>query len=173
MTKFLKYTILPLLFLGVVTIANAQGPKIGYLNSNMLLQQIPEVKQANANLEALQKQLQKKGEGMLEEFRTKYQTLQRQEQLGELSPKQIEEEAQVLREEEVKIQQFEQEMQAQLEEKRTSLLQPIFDDVSAKIAEVAEENGYTYIIDDSPGLLLYKDEAFDVTALVKAKLGIE
>lgn len=172
MSQLLRCTILPLLFLGVVTIATAQTPKIGYLNSVTLLQEIPEVKQANANLEALQKQLQKKGQGMLEEFQKKYQDLQRKEQLGELSPKQIEEEAQALRQEEVKIQQFEQEMQGQLEEKRTSLLQPIFDDVSAKIAEVAKENGYTYIIDDSPGLLLYKEEAYDVTELVKVKLGI-
>jgi outer membrane protein len=172
MNRMIKYTLIPLLFLGFIGTAVAQAPKIGYVNSVLLLQEIPEVKQANANLEALQKQLQKKGESMLQEFQKKYQDLQMKEQQGELSPKQLEEEARKLREEEVKIQQFEQEMRGQLDEKQKTLLQPILDNVSAKIQEVAKENGFTYIIDDSQGILLYKDESMDVTAMVKAKLGL-
>jgi len=40
--------------------------------------------------------------------------------------------------------------------------------------DVAKENGYTYIFDTSPGIgvVLYADESTDVTALVKAKLGM-
>ncbi len=171
MSQLLKYAILPVLLLGLVTITRAQTLKIGYVNSVVLLQDIPEVKQANANLEALQKQLTKKGEGMVSEFTKKYQDLQRKEQNGELSPKQLEEEGTKLQQEEANIQKFQQEMQTQIMEKRETLLQPIFDKVNAKIAEVAKENGYTYILEDS-GVLLFKDEAFDVTSLVKAKLGL-
>ncbi len=170
MNQLRRYLVLALLALGVGTLS-AQV-KIGYINRVALMQEIPDVKQANANLEALQKQLQKKGQGMLEEFQKKYQELQRKEQQGELSPKQLEEEAQKLREEETKIAQYEQEMQSQLVEKQNSLLQPIVDNMSAKIAEVAKENGFTYIIDDSAGILLFKDESMDVTAMVKSKLGL-
>ena len=169
MSQLLRYTILPVILLGLVTLTQAQAPKIGYVNSVTLLQDIPEVKQANANLEALQKQLQKKAEGMITEFQKKYQDLQRSEQNGELSPKQLEEEGTKLQQEEQNIQKFQQDMQTQIMEKRETLLQPIFDKVNSKIAEVAKENGYTYIMEDS-GVLLYKDESFDVTALVKAKL---
>lgn len=35
--------------------------KFGYLNSQALLAELPEVKQADANLQALQTQLEKKG----------------------------------------------------------------------------------------------------------------
>ncbi len=172
MNQLSTYLLMAFLALGVSNLAYGQL-KIGYVNSVALLQDIPDVKQANANLEALQKQLTKKGQGMVEEFQKKYQELQQKEQRGELSPKQLEEEAQKLREEETKIAQYEQEMQTQLGEKRNTLLQPIFDDVNAKIAEVAKENGFTYIIDESGGSLLYKDEAFDITAMVKEKLGLE
>jgi len=171
MNQLRRYLMLAILLLGIGTLSNAQV-KIGYINRVALMQEIPDVKQANANLEALQKQLQKKGQGMLEEFQKKYQELQRKEQQGELSPKQLEEEAKQLQGEETKISQYEQEMQTQLVEKQNSLLKPIVDNMSAKIAEVAKEEGYTYIIDDSAGLLLYKDESLDVTAKVKAKLGL-
>jgi Skp family chaperone for outer membrane proteins len=37
---------------------------------------------------------------------------------------------------------------------------------------VAQENGYSYILDISQGSILYADPTADVSALVKAKLGI-
>jgi len=170
MSPLLKYLLVPAFVLSFAVFSSAQ--KIGYLNSVTLLQEIPEVKQANANLEALQKQLQKKGQGMLEEFQKKYQDLQRKEQQGELSPKQLEEEAQGLKSEELKITQYEQDMQKQLAEKQQTLLQPILDRVNGLIKEVADENGFTYILDSSSGFILFADDTHDVTALVKAKLGM-
>ena len=150
----------------------AFGQKIGHINSVLLLQEIPEVKQANSEIEALQTQLQKKGEGMLQELQTKYQALQVQEQNGELSPKELQDEANKLRQEEAKLQEFQQSMQQQLGEKQQTLLQPILDKVNDKISEVAKANGYTYVIDISGGAVLYADEANDITAMVKEKLGL-
>ena len=170
MSRLLKYFLVPVFMVGFVALVSAQ--KIGYINSVTLLQEIPEVKQANANLEALQTQLQKKGQGMLEEFQKKYQDLQRKEQQGELSPKQLEEEAKGLKDEEVKISQYEQDMQKQLAEKQQTLLQPILDRVNGLIKEVATENGFTYILDSSSGFILFAEDALDVTTMVKAKLGM-
>jgi outer membrane protein len=171
MNQLLKYAVLPALFLlGSLTFASAQ--KIGYVNSVALLQEIPEVKQANSKLEDLTKQLQKKGQGMLEEFQTKYQELQRKEAQGELSPKQLEEEGKRLREEEIKINQYEQDMQRQVAEKQKDLLQPILDRVNNLIADVAKENGYTYVLDSSSGVILFAEDVNDITALVKGKLGL-
>lgn len=170
MNQLLKYLTASALLVLASHTATAQ--KIGYINFGALLTEIPAVKQANSNLEAFQTQLQKKYEGMFNELRTKYVELQRKEQQGELSPKQIEEEATKLRAEEQKLQETEQSIQNQLLEKRNELLQPILDDVTGKIQTVAKENGFTYIIDDSAGILLYKEEANDITPLVKTKLGL-
>lgn len=171
MNQVFRYlTITAIVFVAAI---NLSAQKIGYVNRGALLADIPAVKQANANLEVLQKQLQKKYEDMITEFRTRYEDLQRKEQQGELSPKQLEDEGQKLRDEEVKIQQYQQEMQTQLAQKQESLLLPILEDLNAKVAEVAKELGYNYIIDDSAGILLYKEESNDVTAMVKKKLGAD
>ena len=146
--------------------------KFGYLNSQALLSELPEVKQADANLQALQAQLEKKGQQMVAELENKYKDLQRKEQSGEISPKALEEEAKKLKEQEAELGKYEQEMQKQLLAKRQETLQPILDKVNNIIKQVATENQFTYIFDSSAGILLYAQESMDGTALVKTKLGI-
>ncbi len=172
MKYLLKYMLILAVSVGVSNSAEAQ--KFGYLNSAAILQEMPEVKQAEADLEVLQKQLQSKGETMLKDFQMKYQELERKNQQGEISPKELEEESQALKADENKLALFEQEMQRQVLEKRDELLQPILDRVNVAIEEVAKEEGYTYIFDASPGtgILLYADESTDVVDKVKAKLGM-
>lgn len=146
--------------------------KFGYLNSQALLAELPEVKQADANLQALQTQLEKKGQQMVQELETKYKDLQRREQTGEISPKSLEEEARKLKEQEGELGKYEQDVQKQLMAKRQEILQPLIDKVNNAIKQIAQEGQYTYIFDSSAGMLLYAQETLDVTANVKAKLGI-
>ncbi len=170
--KTLKYT---LLLVGLMTLATQVGAqKFGYVNSAEILQNMPEVKQANSALEALQTQLQKKGQQMVEEFQAEYKVLQEKDAAGALSPKELEIEGQKMREKEAKIVKFEQDIQKKLAEKQQTELTPILDRVNQAIKDVAKDNGYTYIFDTSPGIgvVLYADESTDVTTLVKAKLGM-
>jgi len=148
----------------------AQAQKFGYVNSAAILSQLPDVKQAEATLEALQKQLQKKGQGMVEVLEKEYTEVQQKVERGELSPKQQEEAAAALKTKEQEIGAFEQDMAKQLQDKRTSLLQPIYDKVNTAIADVAKENGFQLIFDQ--GVLLYAEATQDVSAMVKTKLGI-
>ncbi len=152
------------------TAINAQ--KFGYLNSQALLAELPEVKQADANLQALQTQLEKKGQMMVQELETKYKDLQRREQSGEISPKALEEEAKKLKEQEGELSKYEQEVQMQLTNKRKEMLQPLIDKVNNAIKQVATEGQFTYIFDSSTGILLFAQDSLDVTASVKTKLGI-
>lgn len=171
MKSVLKYTLL----LGLtLLIQTAHAQKFGYVNSGSILETMPKVKEAESNLEALGKQLQAKGEKMMQDFQLKYQELERKVQAGEITPKDQETQAKLLEEERNKILQFDQDMQNQLAQKRDSLLNPILEEVRNAIKAVATENGYTYIFDGSPGVgvLLYADESTDVTALVKTKLGM-
>ena len=144
--------------------------KFGYLNSQAILAEMPEVKEADANLETLQKQLQKKGEKMVQDFQAKYQELARKEQAGELSPKQGEEQAKALEAEQKKIAQFEQEMISQVQGKRGELLQPIIERVDQAIQDIGKEGGYKLIFE--AGGLLYAEEGQDISTMVKSKLGI-
>ncbi|MEP7194921.1 MAG: OmpH family outer membrane protein [Saprospiraceae bacterium] len=168
----LKSIVLVFSFLYTSSVFCQTAPKFGFLNSQALLAEIPEVKQADANLQALQTQLEKKGQQMVADLETKYKELQRKEQSGEIAPKVLEDEAKKLKDQEGEISKFEQDVQKQLQTKRQESLQPILDKVNKIIKEVATENQFTYILDSSAGILLYAQESMDVTALVKTKLGI-
>ncbi len=170
MTKILKIGVLLVAFVWMAGTVQAQ--KFGYMNSQALLSEMSEVKQARTNLETLEKQLRQKGQNMLTALQTKYQDLQKQAEAGTLSPKQQEEAATMLRAEEAKIGEFEQNMMKQIQEKEAALLQPILTKVNDAIKAVATENGYAYIFDASTSVLLYADESSDVSSLVKAKLGL-
>ena len=146
--------------------------KFGYINSQELIQQIPQVKQANAELEALQKQYEKKIEDEANALQTKYQALVRKQEQGDIAPKQYDIEVQALEQERVQIEKAQQEMQQNLSKKSEDLLKPIRDQINQAIIDVANENGYTYIFDYSLGIILYAEESADVSALVKAKMGI-
>ena len=121
-----------------------------------------------ANLEALQKQLQKKGQGMVEKLQQDYLAIQQKVEQGLLSPQQQQEEGKKLEARQQDIAKFEQDMVSQLETKRNDLLKPIYDKVNDAISAVAKENGYQMIFEQ--GVLLYSEPAQDITAKVKAKL---
>lgn len=164
-------TFIVALLLGA-TPSEVKSQKFGYLNSQALLAELPEVKQADANLQALQTQLEKKGQQMVAELEGKYKDLQKREQSGEISPKALEDESKKLKEQEAELQKYEQDVQKQLTSKRQEMLQPLIDRVNNAIKQVAQEGQYTYIFDSSAGMLLYAQDTMDVTAPVKAKLGI-
>jgi len=84
----MKINALKFFILGIFTLISVAGQaqKFGYINSQALLSEIPEVKAADANLQAFQSQLEKKGQQMVQELETKYRELQKKEQSGEISP---------------------------------------------------------------------------------------
>ena len=168
----MKLTIKSLLVLCAFFITTSvSAQKFGYMNSQLILSEMPAVKMANSNLENFQKQLQKKGQAMYNSLKAKYTKLSEQEQSGQIAPVELEQQSALLKQEETKIYEFEQKMQQDVAEKRQTLLQPIYDKVNTATKTVAEENGYQYIFDISVGgILLYAEETLDVTAQVKAKL---
>ncbi len=174
MNTKLKY-LFSLALLVLLSYTQSAAQKFGYVDTGSILEAMPKVKEAESNLEALSKQLQAKGQKMMEDFQLKYQELERKVQAGDITPKDQEAQAAVLEEERNKIVQFDQDMQNQLNEKRQALLAPILEEVRTAIQGVAKDNGYTYVFDGSPGVgvLLYADETTNLTGLVKTKLAIQ
>lgn len=146
--------------------------KFAYVNTQEILQSLPDVKEANANIETFRNQLINLGQKKVETLRAKYADLEQKQQQGDISPKQLEMESQKLKEDEMKIAQFEQDSQQRIMEKSEELLKPIRDKVQKAIDDVAKENGYNYVFDASLGFILYADEKTNASAKVKSKLGI-
>lgn len=162
--------ILALAFFAVSLSTYAQ--KIGYVNSQEILATLPEIKQANSDIDVMKAMFQKKGEEMVKELQTKYQALQQKQTSGELAPVEIEKQAAALKQEEAALGQFEQTSQQTIIAKSEELLKPIQDKVNKAIKDVAAESGFLYLFDSGMGVVLYADPSSDATKLVKAKLGI-
>ena len=145
--------------------------KIGYLNSAAILQELPDVKAANADLEVLQKQLQKKAEKKYADFEAKYKEAAQMQQAGTLSPAQAAEKEAQLKTMQDEIGKNDQEMRQQLAKKQEELIGPIMTRVNTAIEAVGKEGGYQMIFDVSvPGVIVYADEAQDISTTVKGKL---
>ncbi len=159
------------MLVGFAATANAQQ-KIGYLNAQAILADMTEMKAADSQLEAFAKALTNKDSLMVIAFQAKAQVFQEKVQKGEIAPIEQEKQKKGLEEEQAKIQQYEQEMQQQMAEKRKVLYQPLLDKVNKAIGEVAKEQGYTYVVDVTSGSLLYADEKNDLQNAVRQKLGL-
>jgi outer membrane protein len=166
MRKFIKISCLLVMFTMITMSAQAQ--KFGFIDSDALLLEMPKVKQARANLEVLQNQLQAKGQNMVTDFQTKVQALQDKNQKGLITPKDAADEEKKLMKKQEEIQKFEQDMIKQLQEREAKELQPILDEVNEAIKAVAKENGYQFIFEKKT--LLYFEDSMNVGTLVKAKL---
>ncbi|MBK7096218.1 MAG: OmpH family outer membrane protein [Saprospiraceae bacterium] len=166
--KKLSFFIVLMLFVGLMS-----AQKFAYINTQAILGSLPEVQQANTNLETFRNQLVNLGQMKLEALQTKYKELEAKQSKGELSPKQLDDESAKLKQDEEALAKFDQESQQRVVEKSEELLKPIREKVQKAIDDVAKEGGYQYVFDASMGFILYADTSTDIGELVKAKLNIK
>lgn len=166
MTKSILFSLL----LATLMVSTGYSQKFGYCNSTALLLEVPEVKEADSELQGFQTQLTKKGQEMVQALQAKADELKRKIDQGTISPKDQETQSAKLAEEEAAISKYEQEVYQKLSTKRQELYQPILDRVNEAMKAVAVENGFVFVFDTNANVLLYADESLDVTKLVKEKL---
>ena len=169
MKKLMKIGTLAVALFAFAFTAQAQQ-QFGYVDAQAILSDLPSVKQAEANLEALQAQLEKRLQASIETFQKDVQAFQQKVERGELAPIQQQQEQAKLETRQMELAQEEQGMVQQIQEKRNELLEPIYDSLNNAIAEVAKEKGFTFIFDKQ--VLLYSEESQDVSEAVKAKINI-
>jgi len=171
-------TVYRIIFTGVVlasvfAVEPALGQKFGTLDSATFLEEVPEVRLANVDLEAMKARLVKEREDKIKRFETRFEKARKDSEGGKLSPVEEDTLARELDTEKREIDAFERDIQERLLKKREELLTPILAKVDKALKEVAEENGYQFIFDISAGGLLFVAEGTDVAPLVREKMGIE
>lgn len=151
----------------------AQNLKFGHINSDQLIQALPEFDSATVKLEKFRKDLVNALELMSVELNNKSDTYNKESKNLTDIVKQTKE--QELVDMNRRIQEFQTNAQTQLQDKQTELFQPIYVKVDKAIKDVGKENGFTYLFDVAKGSLLYFDEtkSTNVLPLAKAKLGIK
>ncbi len=153
--------------------AMAQNFKFGHINSDELIQTLPEYDSATVKLEKFRKELVNALELMSVELNTKNDAYQKESKLLSDIVKQTKE--QELIDMNKRIQDFQTNAQTQLQSKQTEVFQPIYAKIDKAIKEVGKENGFLYVFDVAKGALLYFDEAksINILPLVKTKLGLK
>ena len=167
--------IIALLAFAIAALASTttQAQKIGYINSAALLAEMPEVKKADANLSALEKQLVKQGEAMQARMQEKYKATMEKAQKNQLSKPEEEQASKELQQMQAELQKFEEKIKRDLAAKREALYSPVLKRVYDMIKVVSKEKGYELILDASTGAIVYADgDKNNITPLVKARLGV-
>jgi outer membrane protein len=167
----IKITLL-MFVLVIATAATAQKTaKIGHINSNELLTAMPERALVQKELEEYANTLKLTLDVMRKEYETKVADFQsKQDVMTEIIK---ENKIREITDLEKRITEFQQTAEADLQKKEQSLLQPIIDKAKIAIDDVAKEQGYTYILDSSVGVVLYSVDSDNVLSLVKTKLAIK
>jgi outer membrane protein len=153
--------------------AVAQNMKFGHINSDELIQALPEFDSANVKLEKFRKELINALELMSVELNNKSDAYNKESKNLSDIVKQTKE--QELVDMNRRIQEFQTTAQTQLQEKQVELFQPVYGKVDKAIKEVGKENGFIYVFDIAKGSLLYFDEtkSTNLMVLAKAKLGLK
>jgi outer membrane protein len=167
MKKFLLTLCLAALFAP----AFAQGPKLGHIDRQGLMLQLPERKDAEAKMQAFAKTL----EDRLKAMRTEYQSKAEKAQADAATMTNTEKEMVMreLQDLEQRIVDAQEKAQEDLQKQEQELLAPMIDRTNKAISEVAAAGNYTYIFDTSAGMVLYYDKGDDILPAVKAKLGMQ
>ena len=152
------------------TTANAQ--KFGHINSQEVIQAMPEFTKARTDIETLTKQYEADLKSMQEELQKKAEAFEKEEStLPENIKTRRQQELQDMYQ---KIQQSYQDNQQALAKEQSEKMQAITNKVLDAIKAVGQAGGYVYIMDLSGGIpYISTTLSTDVTVQVKAKLGLK
>lgn len=172
MNKIFKVFFLFVVMFAINGFANAQTVKIAHVNTNEVMNAMPERTKAEKNLENYYNELQDQLKVMYTEYQTKLQEYQANAETMSNLVKQSKEKELV--DIESRITAFQANAESEFENKRAELLAPLLEKIQNAINSVGKEKGYTYILDVATGAAVYiGTDAVDVTKDVKTKLGIK
>lgn len=161
---------------GMMT-ANAQlvggGQKIVYVDSEYIMENIPEYGDAQEELNALSEKWQKEVKTVYDKVSEMYTKYQTEMLLLSEDQKRSREQAIIEKEQEAKNLQMQYfGAEGQLYQKRTELIQPIQEKVYTAMKEVAQTKNYAFILDLASGTsILYASDKNDVSDDVLDQLG--
>ena len=170
MKKLFKVALVAMILTLAGNFAHAQA-KIGYINFQALVGQMPEAKTIRTQLDSYQKQFIDQLTAMNTELQTKGQAFQSQTATmtdATRAAKQTE-----LQDLQKRIQDYNNTAQQQVEAKTNELSKPLIDKARSAVTSVAKEKGYTYVLDSSQTTLIVSPEGDDMMASVKAKLALK
>ena len=144
--------------------------KFAIIDTQSLMESMPELKTANEQLEAANKKYAEEFKMLQEEFRKKYEEFQALDPstLQTIKDRRMQE----MQELDNKIQQFQATASQDLQRQQQQLMAPIQEKVMQAVQAVGAEGSYTFVFEKGQAIYRGSDVA-DITAAVKSRLGIQ
>jgi len=151
-----------LLLVGLSANAQQAPLKIGYVNSEKIIAELPEAKDSQQKLEALVKSWQEEIEKRGAALQAKFEEYQKQANMLNESAKQARQKELV--DEEQKLNAYRSEKQQELAVQREKIMKPIQEKVFKAIERVAKDKKLSFVFDRATEVpVLYADPAYDYT----------
>ena len=162
-----------ILVVSFLVVTTTQAQKFAYVDTDYILNKIPEFKQAQDKLDDFSADWQKEIEGKYADVEQMYRSYQQEQVLLTDEMKTKREEAIIAKENAAKnLQQKYFGPTGDLYAKRQELIKPIQDKIQNAIQQLAANNKYQIIFDSSSDLiLLYKDNNLDQSDKVLELMG--
>ena len=170
--------------IAVVAASASSQVKIAFVDSEVIIAQLPEAQEVKKKLEELQKQYvdtitvkENDIKAKADAFKAKYEDAQKQIEAGKLNADQIkalegelgmmQEEVQAL-DQELSI--YKQNVQKNLYDVQLELFKPVKEKITKAIENLAKELKYNMVLDKASDALIYGDKEIDITFKVLDKL---
>jgi outer membrane protein len=172
--RFFALALAALSVIAVMPAAEAQS-RVGYVDPEFLLLQMPEARQIRSELERQAEQDQRALQQLGQQLQQKATEYEQSASLLSDAARQTREQEIVQLQQSLQTQQ-QQKLQA-LQQREAQMLQPVFDKFNDAVSAIAEEMNLTFVMASSVNggaVLLYadNDNAVDLTEPVAARLGI-
>lgn len=164
-----KYLIaLSFVFLSISVFAQS---KVGTIDADYILNQMPQMAEVNEGLKTYNTELQTE----LENNVSRYETLVKTYQANSTT---LSEEERTTKETEIinlenDIKNFRQKASVMMQLRRNELTTPLYQKINEAMLEVIQEENYTQIFHSGGNDLAFSAQEFDITLKVLGKLGIE
>lgn len=167
----MKFKVLCILaFIGLMSFSSyaQRGVRIGYIDTEFILQNVPDYQQASSQLDTKLSKWKSEIEKSLAQIETKKKSLENEKIL--LTKELYEERLEDIVFEESEVLDYQQKRfgpNGDMIIQRTQLIQPIQDQIYAAVKEIAENKKYDFVFDKNADfLMLYSAERFDISEQV-------
>lgn len=169
----MKKPLIPLLFaLTLLFFSGSYGhaqSRVGHINVQALVNEMPQTKAAQAEIERLEQTYRADLEASAKELQNLYTKYQNE--AASHTQEENEKRAKEVQEIELNIRQTEQMAGKELQEKQMELLEPIFKMANDAIQRVARAQGLNYVLDSGAGQGVIFADGTDLMDDVKRELG--
>jgi len=168
--KFAIILIVCFLLISITSFANAQV-KIAYVNSDRILAEFDEAREAQSKLEIEARKLEEQYKGMLSNLDSLNREYERQKLI--MSEARRTDKEREITQLQQSIQRFQVEKmgpEGEIYKKQSELVGPVLEKIKIVIEKVGKENKYDYIFDTVAGNILYAEPAHDLTDKVLYEL---